>query len=237
MPSLCRSIHKYASCSAECFILALVYIDRLIQGNNLTLTSLNVHRVIITSVMLGAKFFDDQYFNNAYYAKVGGVPCPEMNSLELEFLFSINFSLHVSGEVYNRYRGELAAHMASMMPGPQAAHLHEVMVSARAAAEPAVLAPPMVLTATPGVPAAPVYVPGSGAHPVASAAAAVASGAGHASSSTSQPATAAFAQGHGWAPPAAEDDDDVEMGGGAAPAEATGWAPATAFGGSSSGAQ
>ncbi|KAA0146823.1 hypothetical protein FNF27_07407 [Cafeteria roenbergensis] len=129
-------IHKYASCSAECFILALVYIDRLIQGNNLTLTSLNVHRVIITSVMLGAKFFDDQYFNNAYYAKVGGVPCPEMNSLELEFLFSINFSLQVSGEVYNRYRGELATHLTAMMPGPDAAELHAVMIHAPAAAEP-----------------------------------------------------------------------------------------------------
>jgi len=35
------------------------------------------------SVMLAAKFFDDQYFNNAYYAKVGGVPANEMNTLEV----------------------------------------------------------------------------------------------------------------------------------------------------------
>ena len=28
--------------------------------------------------MLAAKFFDDQYFNNAYYAKVGGVPAHEV---------------------------------------------------------------------------------------------------------------------------------------------------------------
>jgi len=68
----CTRIHRYASCSPECFVLALVYIDRLIQRNNLLLTSLNVHRIIITAVMLAAKFFDDQYFNNAYYAKVRG---------------------------------------------------------------------------------------------------------------------------------------------------------------------
>jgi len=66
-------IHKYASCDPECFVLALVYIDRLIQRNSLLLTSLNVHRIIITAIMLPAKFFDDQYFNNAHYAKVGGV--------------------------------------------------------------------------------------------------------------------------------------------------------------------
>lgn len=91
-----RSIHKYASCSSECFVLALVYIDRLIQRNNVILSSLNVHRIIITrcvcvplisyvpftgcltpcffflvprdSIMLASKFFDDMYFNNAYYA-------------------------------------------------------------------------------------------------------------------------------------------------------------------------
>ena len=72
-------IHKYASCSNECFILALIYIDRLIQRNNFLLTELNVHRVVITAVLLAAKFFDDAYYNNAYYAKVGGVLVSEMN--------------------------------------------------------------------------------------------------------------------------------------------------------------
>ena len=35
--------------------MALIYIDRLIQRNNFLLTELNVHRVVITSVMLAAK--------------------------------------------------------------------------------------------------------------------------------------------------------------------------------------
>ncbi|OWZ03480.1 hypothetical protein PHMEG_00024782 [Phytophthora megakarya] len=100
----------YASCSPECFVLALVYIDRLHQMQGFVLTELNVHRVVITSVVLSAKFFDDHYFNNAYYAKVGGVPCPEMNELEVEYLLLINFSLHVSSETYARYYNELANH-------------------------------------------------------------------------------------------------------------------------------
>ena len=89
-------IFKYASCSCECFVLALIYIDRVIQRQDFVINSLNIHRIIITSVMLSAKFFDDHYFKNAFYAKVGGVPCSEINSLEVEFLFLINFSLHVS---------------------------------------------------------------------------------------------------------------------------------------------
>jgi len=109
-------IHKYASCSTECFILALIYIDRLIQGNNFLLTELNVHRVAITSILLAAKFFDDAYYNNAYYAKVGGVLVSEMNRLEVEFLFRINFSLHVSPELYNKYHAQLNQHVVGGNP-------------------------------------------------------------------------------------------------------------------------
>lgn len=90
-------------------MLALIYIDRLIQRNNFLLTELNVHRVVITSVLLAAKFFDDAYYNNAYYAKVGGVLTSEMNGLEVDFLFRINFSLHVSSDVFENYRVELVA--------------------------------------------------------------------------------------------------------------------------------
>ncbi|KAL7553241.1 hypothetical protein ACHAWF_016756 [Thalassiosira exigua] len=100
-------IHKYASCSKECFILALVYIDRLIQKSGFLLTDLNVHRVVITAVLLAAKFFDDAYYNNAYYARVGGVLVSEMNALEVEFLFKINFSLRVVPGEFEKYRGEL----------------------------------------------------------------------------------------------------------------------------------
>jgi hypothetical protein len=33
--------------------------------------------------MAAAKFFDDSYYNNAFYAKVGGVPAWEINALEV----------------------------------------------------------------------------------------------------------------------------------------------------------
>mmetsp|Transcript_38808 Transcript_38808/g.121673 ORF Transcript_38808/g.121673 Transcript_38808/m.121673 type:complete len:289 (-) Transcript_38808:404-1270(-) len=109
-------IQKYAYCSNECFVLALIYIDRLIQYNGFTITALNVHRVVITSVLLAAKFFDDQYFNNAHYAKVGGLPLAEMNALEVEFCFRINFRLHVTDDVYEKYHSELANHSKFCRP-------------------------------------------------------------------------------------------------------------------------
>mmetsp|Transcript_27192 Transcript_27192/g.27707 ORF Transcript_27192/g.27707 Transcript_27192/m.27707 type:complete len:473 (-) Transcript_27192:189-1607(-) len=120
-------VQKYASCSNECFILALIYIDRLIERNNFLLTELNVHRVVITAILLAAKFFDDAYYNNAYYAKVGGVLVSELNGLEVDFLFRINFSLHVSPDVFEKYKAELVAH--SINSGLIATHLSSLVPS------------------------------------------------------------------------------------------------------------
>ena len=52
-------------------MVALIYIDRIIESRNVVLTALNVHRLLITSLMLAAKFFDDLFYNNAFYAKLG----------------------------------------------------------------------------------------------------------------------------------------------------------------------
>ncbi|KAL4588172.1 hypothetical protein LXL04_001053 [Taraxacum kok-saghyz] len=100
-------IFKYSSCSPSCFVVAHVYMDRLIDGGNVNLTSLSVHRLLITSIMLAAKFIDDAFYNNAYYAKVGGVTTSELNRLELKFLFGLDFRLHVSVGTFGRYCCEL----------------------------------------------------------------------------------------------------------------------------------
>ncbi|KAM7253808.1 hypothetical protein ACFE04_031490 [Oxalis oulophora] len=100
-------IFKYAGCSPSCFIIANVYLDRFLQQVDIRLTSLNVHRLIITSVMLAAKFIDDAFFNNAYYARVGGVTTTELNRMEMKFLFSLDFRLQVSVETFRSYCFEL----------------------------------------------------------------------------------------------------------------------------------
>ena len=47
------------------------------------------------------RFF--RFFNNAYYAKVGGVRTAELNKLEMKFLFSIDFRLQVNIQTFGRY--------------------------------------------------------------------------------------------------------------------------------------
>lgn len=98
-------IANFFACSHECFVFALIYVDRIVKIHpDFTICKLSVHRLLVTSVMLAAKFFDDVYYSNAYYAKVGGVHVSELNALEALFLKLIDFRLHVLPAEFEQYR-------------------------------------------------------------------------------------------------------------------------------------
>ncbi|KAJ4883294.1 Cyclin-U4-2 [Raphanus sativus] len=106
--SYMERIFKYANCSDSCYIVAYIYLDRFIQKQPFVpIDSFNVHRLIITSVLVSAKFMDDMCYNNAYYAKIGGITTEEMNLLELDFLFGIGFQLNVTFSTYSNYCSSL----------------------------------------------------------------------------------------------------------------------------------
>ncbi|KAI4364601.1 hypothetical protein MLD38_020672 [Melastoma candidum] len=93
-------VYKYSGCSASCFVLVYLYINRFLHRTRVSLTYLNVHRLLITSTLVASKFLDDVGYNNAYFAKVGGISTEEINRLEKNFLFNIDFRLHVTVEVF-----------------------------------------------------------------------------------------------------------------------------------------
>ena len=61
-------------------------------------------------VMVAAKFYDDSFYNNEFYAKVGGVSVDELNELELEFMFLIGFSLIIPLDEYQKLHNNLYIH-------------------------------------------------------------------------------------------------------------------------------
>lgn len=130
--SYLERIFKYANCSPTCFIVAYVYLDRFVQRQpSLPINSFNVHRLLITSVMVAAKFLDDMYYNNAYYAKVGGISTIEMNFLELDFLFGLGFHLNVTPNTFHTYCTYLQREM--LLPQPPLNVAESSLSSARSA--------------------------------------------------------------------------------------------------------
>jgi hypothetical protein len=98
-------LQKYFHCSNECFILAFIYIDRAVTMNKnaLSLCSRNIHRLILAALTLATKFYDDIYYSNTHYAKVGGVSTREIDNLEYQLLCLVNWKLFVAPDEYSGY--------------------------------------------------------------------------------------------------------------------------------------
>lgn len=60
-----------------------------------------------SSLVVAAKFHDDFFYNNTYFAKLGGIPLAELNSLEVEFLTLHEYSMFVNDEVFTHYEQQL----------------------------------------------------------------------------------------------------------------------------------
>ncbi len=58
-------------------------------------------------MILAIKYNEDKYYDNAYYASVGGIALGELNFLEGEMLGMIRFDLFVYPELYEKYLGEI----------------------------------------------------------------------------------------------------------------------------------
>ncbi|KAF9899178.1 hypothetical protein BX616_003197 [Lobosporangium transversale] len=76
-------------------------------GSKLIINSFNIHRLLITSIVVASKFSSDRFCPNGQYAKVGGLPLKELNQLELEFLFLSQFELNTTEAELQSYGNKL----------------------------------------------------------------------------------------------------------------------------------
>jgi len=60
----------------------------------------SIHRLLLTALRIATKIMDDQHYDNASFAAVGGITTAEMNLLEIELLFALQFGFHVCSEGY-----------------------------------------------------------------------------------------------------------------------------------------
>ncbi|CAH1448104.1 unnamed protein product [Lactuca virosa] len=102
--SYLERIFRYTKVGPSVYVVAYVYIDRFCRSHpEFRITGRNVHRLLITTIMVASKYVEDMNYRNSYFARVGGITTKEMNSLELDFLFLMNFKMHVNVSVFESY--------------------------------------------------------------------------------------------------------------------------------------
>ena len=55
-----------------------------------------VYRMLITSLLLGSKFLDDNTFQNRSWSEVSNIPVGELNVLEIEWLVAVDWNMHIT---------------------------------------------------------------------------------------------------------------------------------------------
>lgn len=80
------------------------YIDKLCAlYPAFTISSLTVHRFLITSATVASKGLSDSFWTNSLYARVGGVSLKELALLELEFLWRVEWRIVPRPETLRDY--------------------------------------------------------------------------------------------------------------------------------------
>jgi len=109
IPCYFERIRQYSQATPETILCAVVLIRRIAKHTGLVVTNLNVHRLLVTAIMVFAKFYDDEIDSNARWARIAGVKKVEMNNLEVEFLNRCQFDLRVTPEEFHEVVYEISA--------------------------------------------------------------------------------------------------------------------------------
>ena len=102
-------LYKYCHINTSTIILTLIYIDRLCNINKFKMTYYNIHKLILSSMVVAIKYNEDSYFSMIFYAKIGGVSKTEMIYLEFYFVTLIKFNLFVKNELFNKYNDYISS--------------------------------------------------------------------------------------------------------------------------------
>lgn len=99
-----QRLTTHATLSPPILLSMVYYIDRLCAlYPAFTISSLTVHRFLITSATVASKGLSDSFWTNNTYAKVGGVSLKELALLELEFLWRVEWKIVPKPEVLVDY--------------------------------------------------------------------------------------------------------------------------------------
>lgn len=99
-----QRLTTHATLSPPILLSVVYYIDRLCAlYPAFTISSLTVHRFLITSATVASKGLSDSFWTNKTYARVGGVSMKELALLELEFLERMEWRIVPKPEVLVDY--------------------------------------------------------------------------------------------------------------------------------------
>ncbi|KAJ3180650.1 Cyclin Y [Geranomyces variabilis] len=93
-----------AELTAECGIITLIYVERLLKNTRLSLLPGNWIRIVLGALLLAAKVWDDHAVWNVDFVQIfPDVHVKDMNDLERFYIANLHFNVNIRASEYARY--------------------------------------------------------------------------------------------------------------------------------------
>jgi hypothetical protein len=96
-------IYSNSNCSPSAIIIGVIYLERMKKYKKWRLFNYNFKKLLLISIMVASKMYDDNYISNGYWAQIGNMSLRNLNKNELNFIFEITFLLIVKKEEYDDF--------------------------------------------------------------------------------------------------------------------------------------